>query len=174
MSNAYPWVEGPPWPEEELPREELEDRIENLLARTNICVLATVSKSGKPIASPIEYYAQGLDLYCLPDPGTPKLAAMQRDPSISVAVTREYHGWHSGHGMQLFGQVEVLDPHTEAWDEAMQIFRWHGWASDIGLDTSKPFDTHQVAKISPDRIIYIESWLWKKGYSAKQTWHRDD
>jgi hypothetical protein len=172
MSYAYRWVE-PPWSDKVLPRAELEDRIQHLLAETNICVLATVARDGSPMASPIEYYADGMELYVLPDRGTPKLKAMARDHRISAAVHREYHGWHSGHGLQLFGRVELIEPNAPGWDHAMKVFRWHGWASDLGLDTSKPFETNPIARIIPDRIIYIESWLWKQGFAAKQIWRRD-
>ncbi|HJP38957.1 MAG: pyridoxamine 5'-phosphate oxidase family protein [Gammaproteobacteria bacterium] len=168
MSFAYPWVEGPPWPDKELPREQLEDHIQRLLAETNMCVLATIGRNG-PIASPIEYYADGMDIYVLPDPGTPKLAAMQRDSRISLAVHREYHGWHNAHGLQYFGQVEVIEPDAPGWDHAMKVFRWHGWMSDLGMNTSAPFK-RQVAKIVPERILYTETWLWKQGYGAKQVW----
>ena len=125
------------------------------------------------MASPIEYYAGDLDLYMLPDRGTPKLTAMQRDPRISLSVHREYHGWHSGHSVQYFGHVEIIEPHAPGWDHAMKIFRWQPWMADLGKDTSKPFE-RQVAKVVPERIIYVESWLWKQGYSAKQIWRRSD
>jgi len=172
MSTAYRWVE-PPWPQKKLPREHLEDRIEQLLGATNMCVLATIGGNGRPIASPIEYYADGLDLYCLPDPGTPKLRAMQRDPHICVAVHGAYHGWHSARGAQLFGRVEIIEPHASGWDHAMRVFRWHEWMSDLAMDTRKPFE-RQVARITPDRILYTETWLWKLGYGAKQRWLRED
>ena len=110
MSTAYRWVEAP-WPMTELPREQLEDRIQQLLGSTNMCVMATTGKNG-PIASPIEYYADCLDLYMLPDPGTPKLKALQRDSRISVAVHGAYHGWHSARGAQLFGRAEIIEPHA--------------------------------------------------------------
>ena len=64
MSHAYPWVE-PPWPDKKLPKDQLEDHIQKLLAQKNICALATVGEDG-PISSPIEYWADGLDLYMLP------------------------------------------------------------------------------------------------------------
>ena len=89
MSTAYRWVE-PPWPLTELPRDQLEDRIQQLFGATNMCVMATVNAKGSPLASPIEYYADGLDLYMLPDPGTPKLKALQRDPRISVEVNMTF------------------------------------------------------------------------------------
>jgi nitroimidazol reductase NimA-like FMN-containing flavoprotein (pyridoxamine 5'-phosphate oxidase superfamily) len=171
MSSAYPWVE-PPWPEDPLPREQLEDRIEQLLGSTNICVLATYGSIG-PIASPIEYWVDGLDLYMLPDPGTPKLKAMQRDPRVSIAVHQAYHGWHSARGVQIFGKAEIIEPHAPGWDRGMAVFRWHEWMSDLGLDASKPFE-RQVAKIVPDKMLYTETWLWKLGFGAKQVWRRDE
>lgn len=170
MSYAYKWVE-PPWPTEPLPREQLEDRIQQLLGSTNMCVLATCDSRGRPIASPIEYYADGLDLYMLPDPGTPKLRAIQRDPHVSVAVHGAYHGWHSARGVQIFGRGTIIEPHADGWEHGMKVFRWHEWMSDLGIDTSKPFE-RQVLKIEPDKILYTDTWLWKQGFGAKQRWLR--
>ncbi|MDJ0928525.1 MAG: pyridoxamine 5'-phosphate oxidase family protein [Gammaproteobacteria bacterium] len=171
MSTAYPWVE-PPWPDADLPRDQLQDRIEELLGSTNMCVLATVESDGQPIASPIEYHADGLDIYMLPDPGTPKLKAMLRDPRVCVAVHHAYHGWQSARGAQFFGQAHILEPHAEGWDHGMKIFRWYEWMNDLGMDTSKPFE-RQIARIVPDKILYTDTWLWKQGYCAKQVWQRD-
>jgi len=168
MSHAYKWVE-PPWPQKPLPRAQLEDRIEQLLGSTNMCVLATVGGKGQPIASPIEYYADGLDLYMLPDPGTPKLKAMQRDPRVSVAVHGAYHGWHSARGVQIFGRATIIEPHAPGWKRGMEIFRWHEWMKDLAMDASKPFE-RQVCKIVPQKILYTETWLWKLGFHAKQRW----
>ncbi|MFW2405455.1 MAG: pyridoxamine 5'-phosphate oxidase family protein [Gammaproteobacteria bacterium] len=171
MSYAFPWVE-PPWPEDELPREQLEDRIQQLISSLNMCVLATHGSNG-PIASPIEYYAEGLDIYILPDPGTPKLRAMESDPRISYAVHHAYHGWHTARGAQVFGKAEIIEPHAPGWEHGMKVFRWHEWVTDLGMDASQPFE-RQVVKIVPDRILYTETWLWKLGFGAKQVWKRGD
>ncbi len=170
MSTAYPWVE-PPWPDKALPRDQLEDRIQQLLGTTNMCVLATNQADGQPIASPIEYWADGLEMYMLPDPGTPKLKAMLRDSRVCVAVNGPYHGWHSARGAQLFGQAAIIEPHSPAWDRGMKIFRWYEWMHDLAMDTSQPFE-RQVLKVMPEKILYTETWLWKLGYGAKQTWLR--
>ena len=58
MSTAHPWLELSRWTKKPLPREELERRIERALTLTNIGVLATSSSKG-PIASPVEFYADG-------------------------------------------------------------------------------------------------------------------
>ena len=170
MSNAYPWVE-PPWPDKKLPKDQLENLIQKLLGQKSICALATVGDDG-PISSPIEYRADGLDLYMLPDPGTPKLKAMQRDPRVGLSVNLDYFGWHSARGVQYFANVEIIEPHAAGWDHGMQVFNPKAWMEDLGMDSSKPFE-RQLAKVVPYRILYTDTWLWKEGYAAKQRWERE-
>lgn len=172
MSKAYPWVEQP-WPEKDLPKDQLLERIEQLLGLKNVCVLATVGKDGAPIASPIGYNADGLNLYMFPDPGTPKLNAMARDPRVSLAIDLGYHGWQSVRSAQYFAHAEILEPHTPEWDHGTEIFQWRQSAEELGRYPSEPPEW-QMVKIVPDRILYMETWLWKNGYSWKQWWRRDD
>ena len=79
------WLHQTPWPTQQLPRETLEARIEQLLATHWMAVLCTSGNNG-PIGSPVEYYAEGLVPYILPQPGSPKLKALQQDPRICVAI----------------------------------------------------------------------------------------
>ena len=171
MHAASPWVHEPR-PEEKLPRDQLENRIREFVNSVNTCVLATISKKGTPIASPIEYYADGLDLYMLPDAGSPKLLAMQRDPNVSLAVHKNHNGWASARGAQYFGKATVLEPHAPGWERGMEIFRWRIWAEELGWDLTKPPEAALV-KVSPDRIMYVDTWLWAMGYDARQKWHRE-
>ena len=85
MSAAHRWLEPENWPKVPMPREALEARIERVLTLTNIAFLGTLGKNG-PIVSPLEFYADGLDVYVFPQPNSPKLKAMQRDPRICLAV----------------------------------------------------------------------------------------
>lgn len=172
MSTAYPWVE-PPWPEKQLPKAELLDRIQQTLGLQNVGVIATIGKDGAPIASPIEYHADGLDLYMFPDPGTPKLLAMGRDPRVSVAIHLGWHGWQSGRSVQYFATAHILEPHTPEWIHGTKIFKWRQAAEELSMDTSGPVEW-QLVKIVPDRILYFENWLWKSGYHWKQWWRRED
>ena len=171
MSKAYPWVERP-WPEKELPKDQLLERILQLIGLKNTCVLATVAKDGSPIATPIEYGADSLDLYVTPDPGTPKLNAMKRDPRISLSIDLGYHGWQSVRSAQYFGRAEILEPHTAGWKHGMEIFKWRQSAEELSRDMSSPPE-RLLVKITPDRILYWETWLWKHGYGCKQWWRRE-
>ena len=171
MSAAYPWLE-PPWPEKKLSRDELEQRLLQLVASQNVCVLATNRKDGHPIASPIEYHADGLTLYMLADPGTPKLLSMKRDPRVAAAIQTGFRGWPSIRSAQFFAHAEILQPHTPEWDHGMTIFKWRAAQEEVGMDTSKPIEW-EMTKLVPDRIFYMETWLWQSGYNWKQWWLAD-
>jgi len=79
MSYAFPWVE-PPWPDKVLPHNKLEDRIAQVISSLNMCVLSTFGKNG-PMASPIEYHAEGLEIFI---PARPRNTEAQGDAEGSA------------------------------------------------------------------------------------------
>lgn len=169
--SAHPWLSETPWPTRQLPREELARRIEHFLATHWMGVLCTSGRNG-PIGSPVEYYAEGMTIYILPQPGSPKIKALQADPRICVAIHGANCGWASVRGAQLFGNAEMLDPGTAEHAHAMSVYRWQASAVQLG----KPLDkTPQVAllRLTPERIVYTEQWLRKDGFGPRQIWHRD-
>ena len=170
MSTAHPWLEDDPWPDAKLPREKLELRIERALTLTNIGVLGTSGKSGA-IASPVEYYADGLCLYIFPQPGSPKIKAMQHDPRICFAVANPMAGWASAQGAQLFGNAELLEVGTPEWQHGMRIFKWPGSSWEIGRPLDEP-PAGQLLKLNPARVVYTEHFLRKEGYAPRQIWRR--
>ncbi|TDI64725.1 MAG: pyridoxamine 5'-phosphate oxidase family protein [Alphaproteobacteria bacterium] len=171
MSVAFPWLK-PPRPDKALPRDQLEHHIQEMMSMVNTCVLSTISKDGKPVASPIEYYADGLDIYMLPDEGSPKLLAMQRDPHVSLAVHKSHNSWASARGVQYFGKATILEPDTPGWQHGMNIFRWRVWAEELEWDLNEP-PKLALVKVVPDRILYTDTWLWPLGYGARQKWRRE-
>jgi nitroimidazol reductase NimA-like FMN-containing flavoprotein (pyridoxamine 5'-phosphate oxidase superfamily) len=169
--SAHPWLAETPWPTKQLPREELTSKIEHFLATHWMGVLCTIGKDG-PIGSPVEYYADGMACYVLPQPNSPKLKAMQRDPRVCFAVHGENSGWASVQGAQLFADVEIIEPGTPEHEAAMQVYRWESSAVQLG----KPIDEVpqvQLAKIDPHRVVYTEQWLRKDGFGPRQIWHKD-
>jgi nitroimidazol reductase NimA-like FMN-containing flavoprotein (pyridoxamine 5'-phosphate oxidase superfamily) len=168
MSYPYPWIR-PPYPEQELPTEELVTRIQETLMMANTCTLATLSKEGLPVASPIEYYAEAFDIYMLPDAGSPKLQYMQRDPRVSLAIHKNHNSWAHARGVQYFGEAEILPPGTPAWEHGMEVFRWRIWAEELGWSQDQPPE-QTLVKVVPNRILYTDTWLWREGYKARHTW----
>ncbi len=169
--SAHPWLAETPWPTRQLPRDELTERIEHFLATHWMGVLCTTGKDG-PIGSPVEYYAEGTVVYILPQPGSPKLKAMRRDPRVCFAIHGENSGWASVRGAQLFGNAQLIEPGTAEHEHALSIYRWQSSAVQLGKPLDQPPQV-ALAKIDPDRIVYTEHWLRKDGFGPRQIWHKD-
>lgn len=172
MSVAHPWLEQEPWPTAQMPKDMLEQRIERVLTMTNICYLGTVRKDGSPIVSPVEYYSEGFSLYIFPQPKSPKLKAMQRDPRVTVAIANPMAGWACVMGCQLFGNATILDVGTPEWEHGMKIFKWQGSSAEIGRPLDKP-PQGQLMRMDPERIVFTEHLNRKYGYAPRQIWLRD-
>ena len=172
MSNAHPWLDQIPWTTKPLPRDMLEHRIQRALTLTNLGMLGTLGLKG-PIVSPLEFYGDKFTIYILPQPGSPKLKAMERDPRVSFAVANPMAGWVVAQGAQLFGRAEILDPGTPEWDYGMTIFRWQGSAAEINTGFDQP-PQFQLMRLDPDRIVYTEHFLRKDGYGPRQIWRKDE
>jgi general stress protein 26 len=104
MSKAHKWLDLENRPTEQLPRDQLEARIERVLTLTNIGYMATNGKNG-PICSPVEFYSEELDIYVYPQPNSPKIKALQRDPRMSFAVANPMAGWASAFGIQCLARA---------------------------------------------------------------------
>ena len=169
--SAHPWLYETPWPTRQLSREEMTSRIQHCLATHWMGVLCTVGKSG-PIGSPVEYYADGMVVYILPQPGSPKLRALQSDPRVCFAIHAENSGWASVRGAQLFGNAQLLDPGTPEHDAAMTVYRWEPSAIQLGKSLDQPPQV-QLLQIDPDKVVYTEQWLRKDGFGPRQIWHKD-
>lgn len=176
MSVAHPWLEQEPWPTAALPKEQLEERIERALTLANLGYLGTVNKNGAAAVSPVEYYPELVDgtiaLYIFPQPRSPKVFAIQRDPRVSFAVAMPVAGWASVMGVQVFGKGTLLDPHTAAWEHGMSIFKWPASSFELGKITTTP-PPGQLLRIDAERIVYTEHFLRKRGYAPRQIWRRD-
>ena len=148
-----------------------EARIEHFLATQWMGVLCTIGKNG-PIGSPVEYYADGLKIFILPQPNSPKVKAMQRDPRLCFAIHGENSGWASVRGAQVFGNARFIEPGTEEHAYGMRIYRWQQSAIQLGksLDHAPQVP---LMMIEPERIVYTEHWLRKEGYGPRQIWHAD-
>lgn len=172
MSIAHPWLEQEPWPTARLPKAELEKRIERVICMTNIGYLGTVRKDGSPIVSPVEFYAHGMSLYIFPQPNSPKVKALRRDPRLAFAIANPMAGWACVMGAQFFGRGTLLDPGTPEWETGMKVFKWPASHFELGIPIVNP-PRGQLLRIDPERIVFTEHLLRKEGYAPRQIWLRD-
>ena len=173
MSLAHPWLEHEPWPTQQMPLDMLMNRIERVLTLTNIGYLGTVAKDGSPIVSPLEFYNEDLSVYFFPQPNSPKLRAMQRDPRVAMAIANPMAGWACVMGCQLFGNATLLDVGTPEWEHGMKVFKFVGSNFELGREVAaKP--RGQIARLDPERIVYTEHLMRKQGYAPRQIWHKGE
>ena len=171
MSAAHTWLDLENRPTEPLPRDLLEQNIERVLTLTNIGFMGTIGKNG-PIVSPVEFYSEGLTIYVYPQPNSPKIKALQRDPRMSFAVANPMAGWASAFGCLMFGIAQLLDAGTPEWELGMTVFKYPSSNWEVG----RPLDRipeGELLRLRPDRITLTEHFLRRSGYAARQFWERD-
>jgi nitroimidazol reductase NimA-like FMN-containing flavoprotein (pyridoxamine 5'-phosphate oxidase superfamily) len=157
----------------QLPRPEMEKRMAAFLKSCNICVLATCSEN-VPRATPIEYYADGLVVYCAAAVTT-KIKNLEANPRISVGIYdpsfTDWTDWYRVKGMQITGKPEILrrSENPEAFEAALEIYDWRKYRSAMGMPDEKPQKTN-IIKITPERIEYRDLGLMREDFAAKQVW----
>ncbi len=171
MPLSDPWLAGQA-PTEPLPRAELEERILQLLSTHNTAVVATVNEDGAPVATPVRYGHLGFEVFWTSWNESPKSRNLRRDPRVSVGVVAPLVGLASSRGAQLFGTARTLerdDPQADAYWEAL---RWQSDHVERGRSLAEP-PTDPLTVVTPERIVYTEHWLRRRGLAPRQTWRAD-
>ncbi|WP_430784487.1 pyridoxamine 5'-phosphate oxidase family protein [Actinoplanes sp. G11-F43] len=137
---------------------DLEERIRNLLATQNMCVLSTTDPDGAPHATPVRYFSTGLTLIFTSLGSSPKIRNLRADPRISVGVFAPLTTPESSRGAQYFGTARILSP------------------GDDGFGTYWPTVTARIDEaertrfladparcvlgvVTPSRIVYTDHWV---------------
>ena len=167
-SQPTPWLVGEP-PMRRLDRERLSERILNLFASQNMCVLATVGSDG-PLATPVRYYHREFELIFTASPRSPKMRNIARDARVSIGIFAPHVGLASSRGCQVFGTAVVALPGSAAFDDAMAWYRWQSDAAERGRSSTAPPST-AVVTVAARRIVYTEHWLRRDGFAPRQFWH---
>ncbi len=168
MPLTNPWLAGPA-PDRDLPRDQLEERILNLLSTHNLAVVATVNKDGSRAATPVRYYSLGFEIFYTSWNASVKSRNLRRDPRVSAGIVAPLVGQASSRGAQLFGTARTLersDQHAEQYWEAV---RWQSDYAERGRSLNEP-PADPLTVITPARILYTEHWLRRDGYRPRQTW----
>lgn len=171
MPLTNPWLAGPN-PTRTLPREQLEERILNLMSSQNMAVVATVNADGSPGATPVRYFSLGFEIIYSSWNASVKSRNLARDPRVSAAIFAQLVGQASSRGAQFFGTARTLesaDPEVIPYWEA---FRWQSDHVERGRPLAEP-PTDPLTVITPSRITYTEHWLRRTGYAPRQIWRRE-
>ena len=168
MATPNPWLVGET-PTQALPKDQLEERILNLLGTHNMCVLATAGEMG-PIATPVRYFSRDFAVMFTASATSPKMRNIQHDPRVSVAIHDPLVNLASSRGAQIFGTAEVLHSDSQRFGTYWDAFRWE--SEQIEQGRSPEDDPGLLVVVEAQRIVYTEHWLRRKGYKSRQVWKR--
>lgn len=98
------------------------DSIKEFLQKPNLAILATVSPSGKPQATPVWFMLDGDEILMDTSQGRVKLRNMRANPSVAVTI---YDRDNPYQYVQFRGQV-ILDSKTGARDIDRLSIRYRG------------------------------------------------
>ena len=168
MPLSNPWLAGP-LPDRDLPPEQLEERILNLLSTHNLAVIATVNHDGSPTATPVRYYSLGFEVFYTSWNASVKSRNLHRDPRVSAGIVAPLVGQASSRGAQLFGTARTLERQDPEVDPYWEAFRWQSEHVERGRSLDEP-PSDPLTIITPSRIVYTEHWLRRHGYRPRQTW----
>ncbi|AKU14768.1 pyridoxamine 5'-phosphate oxidase family protein [Luteipulveratus mongoliensis] len=168
MPLTNPWLAGPS-PDQDLPRERLEERILNLLSTQNMAVIATVASDGSPAATPVRFYNLALEIMYTSWNASSKSRNLRRDPRVSVGIFAPLVGQASSRGAQVFGTARTLERDDPGADDYWEAFRWQSDHVERGRPVDEP-PRDPLTIITPTRIVYTEHWLRRDGYKPRQIW----
>lgn len=147
---------------------DLDERVRNLLATHNMCVLATIDPDGAPHATPVRYFATGLTLIFTSLGDSPKIRNLRADPRISVGVSAPLTTPESSRGAQIFGTAEILAPGDPGFDT-----HWPAVTARIDETERTRFLSDPgrcvLGVVTPRRIVYTDHWLRRAGHPTRQT-----
>ena len=168
MPISNPWLDGPS-PDRDLPSEQLEERILNLLSTQNLAVIATVNRDGSPAATPVRYYNLGFEIFYTSWNTSVKSRNLRRDARVSAGIVAPLVGQASSRGAQLFGTARTLERHDPEVEPYWEAFRLQSDHVEHGRSLDEPPDD-PLTIITPFRVVYTEHWLRRSGYRPRQTW----
>jgi hypothetical protein len=142
-----------------LSREKLKTLIVEFFQSQGLCVLATCGR-GKPRATPVEYFPDGLTLYVLTEGGR-KLENIQENPEVSVAVSTAWLGWERSKGVQVSGRAVVGEAGSKIFREGVRAFRRRPGRAKASVP-----DVLKVIKIIPYEVEYLDLTLKSRGYGV--------
>ena len=156
-----------------MPREQLEEYLGNLFKQVRMCTLVT-SRDDVPRGTPLEYFADGLILYCSPDPGI-KTRNLKTNTNVSVSICNTLHPdweteWETVWGVQVTGKGETFEDGAPEHTRGIEVIDFKGFLRALGMDDSKLPEGRKILKITPSKIELTDFSLIAKGFATKQVW----
>lgn len=159
-----------------MPREQLEEYLGNLFKQVRMCTLVT-SRDDVPRGTPLEYFADGLTLYCSPDPGI-KTRNLKTNTNVSLSVYNVHHPdwetkWDTYWGIQVTGTGVMYEDGDPEHARGVEVIDFRGFLRALGMDDSKFPEGRKMLKITPSKIELTHFGLISQGFAPRQVWEAD-
>lgn len=144
----------------DMPRDMLEERIENIMKSHNTCTLCT-GHGGSIRATPIEYIYNGSALFFLSEGGE-KFAHLFANSYACATVFNAYSGFDSLESIQIEGNATPIEAFSDEYNAIIE-------ARGLSADKLRSLPVRlNMFKLVPQRIEVLNSDFAKDGYMAKQ------
>lgn len=134
--------------------------IETFMKNKNTCTLAT-GYGDFVRATPLEYEYYDGNVYMISEGGV-KFIGISKNKQVSICVYEDYQSMNHLCGLQISGEVEVLQPWS---DEYVEVLKRKGLK--IENISKLPFDMN-VIKVVPNKYEFLYSKFKNLGFDSKQ------
>lgn len=160
-----------------MPKDQLEEYLGKLFGQVRMATLVT-SRDDVPRGTPLEYFADGLTLYCSPDPGI-KTRNLRTNTNISVSICNTLHPdweteWETVWGVQFTGTGEMFEDGDPGHTRGAKVIEFKGFLRALGMDDSKLPEGRKILKMTPSKIELTDFSLPNKGFAPKQVWQANE
>ena len=147
-------------PKNEAPREVIRKEIEEFIKENNTCSISTGYEDFLR-STPIEYeYFQG-NFYFISEGGL-KFVGILQNKNISVSIYENYTDMNHLNGLQISGEVELLDYWSSEYEKVLKLKK-------IGVDRFKNLPiSMNIIKVKPSKFEFLYSKFKEMGYNIKQ------
>lgn len=171
MPLSNPWLAGP-LPENQLPRDQLEERILSLFSSQNMAVVATINRDGSPAATPVRYSSLGFEIFYTTWNASVKSQNLRRDPRVSAAIFAPLVGGPAAAEPKSSAPPRPSSGPTPQAKRYWEVFRWQSDHVERGRLLDEP-PSDPLTVITPRRILYTEQWLRRSNYAPRQIWRAE-
>jgi uncharacterized protein YhbP (UPF0306 family) len=154
---------------------DLREQVLNYLETHNTMTLAT-SAADRPWAATVFFASEELRLYFFSAPESRHCQNLAENPRVAVTIQEDYRDWRKIKGIQLEGQVRVVDSIIEK-GKAMAVYA-RKYPEVIKVFTNpasghlyKAFLKVKFYCVTPEKVFYIDN---EQGFGKRQELHLAD
>ena len=145
----------------QMPREELQQAVEEYLDSNNVCALAT--GTGDYVrCTPIEYSFHDGKFWMFSEGGE-KFIGLEKNANVCLAIYDKYDGFGNLKSVQVMGKAEIIEAFSDK-------YKSHAEYKKIPIAALEKLESPMnLICVTPIKMEVLCSDFKKSGYSSRQT-----